>query len=629
MTLRKKTIFIIVLLAILTWAFCISYAMPDSPHKVTRILVMNSYNDRYQWSKEVLSGIYDTLDTRFPDTEIRVEHMDTKYLFNDDYLEQMYQLYYFKYSDMAFDAIISTDDNALKFLLRYREALFPDVPIFACGINSFAAHNMDDERDVYGIIEKGSPIETLKVALDLNPEIDKVYVVVDDGISGQSTRENIQEAVAHSNLGLEMICLDHMDFVEIEKAVSEIEDPNAIVLYAYFTVDENNTFYTVKDTTERLVAASPVPVYGLWSFTREYGVVGGKMVSGYGHGTNVVEMAADYFEGLLDDGTTYMTLTDTNQYMYDFEVLERFGLDVDKLPPESIISNQPLSFYEKHKRVLQVALLVGIFLVGNIVILKHRVAARTQILFEQEQRLMESKRLAALGNVVAGVAHEINTPLGNAIMISSYIQKENNTFVDHHQPQIKGIDALEHFFKLLDERLLMLIDNLKKSEKVIDAFKHVTVYNEGDQEVFSVKKYVDNLQLLMANVAPCEVAIDCAEDVYIKGDPNNLFQMFNQLIENSIVHGFDALEGGKVHIEIRRVGEKVIIRYTDDGKGIKKGLGEDLFNPFITDKRNKGHIGLGLYTVYNIVSSMSGTIYYDDRVDVGVLFVVELPAHVV
>lgn len=593
--------------------------------KAVTIFLLNSYNDQLEWSNEVMSGINDAMAKYFPNARVRIEYMDTKNISGDEYFEELYKSYQYKYGDEKFDAIISMDDNALKFLLKNREDLFSDVPIFFCGINLLETHNIENEDHIYGVVEKTSPVDTLGIAVRFKPNLKNVYIVGDTSLSGQSTMAAIKEDVESSDLGLNLIFLDQLSLEAVIEKVESIDDDTAAILYSFFIVDTNHDSYTVKSTTEQIVAASNVPVYGLWSFSYGYGIVGGKLISGYAHGEKAVELAADYFAGKRYEGNQYITSINTNRFMYDYDAMAKYHFDVDKLPADSIIINEPVSFYEENKAILQVTFALVLFLVLYIVVLMRQIKSRTQALVEQEKKLMEAERLASLGSVVTGVAHELNTPLGNALMLASFIKRENQRIVESVNNDTMAYSDFNKSIHLCGESVDSLIKNLKRTEKIVEAFKRVVVhYSSDDQRVFDVKEYLEKLILLIKNTIPCEISLSCEPKLYFEGSQNSLFRVFDQLVENSIKHGFEDVTQGKIDIEVKAKDEFIIIEYRDNGRGITKGQERDIFEPFTTDKRGAGHTGLGLYSTYNLVTSMGGTIKCDSNSKTGAKFIIEL-----
>ena len=139
---------------------------------------MNSYHDGYKWSNDTKQGVEDILDESLVDYRMRIEHMDSKNISSDDFMNVLFELYQYKYDRNEFDIIICADDNALKFLLKYGNELFGNTPIFFCGVNTLTTHNFDQADNFAGVVEKHSIVDTSKVALDLNPELENIFLIV-------------------------------------------------------------------------------------------------------------------------------------------------------------------------------------------------------------------------------------------------------------------------------------------------------------------------------------------------------------------------------------------------------------------------------------------------------------------
>jgi signal transduction histidine kinase len=605
-----------------------SYAI-EHKDVAPKIFLLSSYNNQFEWSNQVMNGVDDTLDAYFPKAKIRIEYMDTKNIISDAYFEELFRTYKFKYEHEAFDAIISMDDNALKFLLDYREDLFPGVPIFFCGVNWLDNYNLTNQVHLYGIEEKPALEETLNSAIKLNAKLEDIYVVVDNSVSGQATKALMERDLQKSNLDVNLIFLDNMPFDQVIEILKGLQDEKSAVLYTFYNFDSNHNSYTIKETTEQVVTASKVPVYGLWSFSYGQGIVGGKLISGYAHGEKAVEMAVDYFNGVRYEKDQHLTSIDATRYMFDYAAMKKHFLNINKIPDGSIIINKPQSFYEEHKKILQVTFALVLFLLIYIVLLKRQVRHRTAKIVKQEKMLMEAERLASLGSVVAGVAHEVNTPLGNAVMLASFIKKENGRLIE-----LVNSEAISYseFIKSIDrshESLESLTYNLSRTENIIQAFKSVVVhFSSEDMEIIDFALYLDKFIDRIRMTIPCNFELECKENSKIKASQSSLFKIFSQLVENSVTHGFIRPEQGRILIRVWQKNDRVVIEYSDNGKGIKSDMVKEVFNPFVTDRRGEGHTGLGLYSVYNLVTAMGGVISYSDDLDKGVGFIMELPKYI-
>jgi len=251
-------------------------------------------------------------------------------------------------------------------------------------------------------------------------------------------------------------------------------------------------------------------------------------------------------------------------------------------------------------------------------------------LSETQEKLILREKLAALGELVAGVAHEMNTPLGICITLNSYIENiilkldkkfENNTLKR---------SELNTAIKDISDSVRIMSLNLEKTSELVVGFKKLSV----DQSVEEKKKidFKKYLQEIIDAISPiliknkCHVNIEVDENLKFETYPGIISQIFTNLIMNSIVHGFEKKEEGKIFIKIRLDGSNIIIDYYDNGKGISKENIEKVFNPFFTTKRNEGNIGLGMHIVFNIVNqNLSGNIRIIDDVDKGVHFEIIFP----
>lgn len=246
--------------------------------------------------------------------------------------------------------------------------------------------------------------------------------------------------------------------------------------------------------------------------------------------------------------------------------------------------------------------------------LEHRVIERTQELEQRntelqdtlqklqltQQQLVESEKLAALGGLVAGVAHEINTPIGIGYTAASYLADRAEIHQQTHPNDPLANAALESS--------QMIRQNLERANQLISAFKLVSVDQSSEQKRrFDLVEYIDEiLTSLSPRMKGCQPEINISGPPHLMLDsyPGSVYQIFNNLIINSLLHGFDNQEGGQINISIKREGDMVIIDYRDNGQGIPEGWHKKLFEPFVTTKRNQGCSGLGMHITFNLVSQL-------------------------
>jgi PAS domain S-box-containing protein len=243
-----------------------------------------------------------------------------------------------------------------------------------------------------------------------------------------------------------------------------------------------------------------------------------------------------------------------------------------------------------------------------------------------QEEVIRSERLKAVGTMVAGVAHEINTPIGIAVTGVSYIAE---VLQENGQGKIHDNPAPQE----LVQTVRIVLDNLRRASDLIRRFKMVAVEQIDEQtsdicmrQLLSdlIFSYIHKLKKSKA-----VINLDCGEEIHFKGSAGDLLQIFSNLIENSIIHGRPDEENADVlHIEIavREQNSRIEIRYTDDGRGIHESIRGRIFEPFFTTRRSEGGTGLGLHIVYKIVEDrLLGTIELLD-LPVGTGFSVSFPA---
>jgi len=247
-----------------------------------------------------------------------------------------------------------------------------------------------------------------------------------------------------------------------------------------------------------------------------------------------------------------------------------------------------------------------------------------------QQTLLESEKMASLGGLVAGVAHEINTPLGITVTAASFLQGEINQLSEKLSHNTLSRSYLEGLVERLRESDSLINSNLNRAADLISSFKQVAV-DSSTEECYSfnleenVHQVVSSLKYNLKQ-AHCNVFIDCPEDLFIYSFPGSFVQIYSNLILNSLIHGFDDWAGKReIYIDIELQGQSLNINYRDTGKGIPDDIAERIFEPFVTSKRGSGGCGLGANIVYNIVNQLlKGDIQYV-LTDEGAYFKIVIP----
>ena len=253
----------------------------------------------------------------------------------------------------------------------------------------------------------------------------------------------------------------------------------------------------------------------------------------------------------------------------------------------------------------------------------------TSYLKSTQNELVQTEKMASLGRLVAGISHEINTPLGISITAASHHEKESKLIQKRYdEDQMKRSD-LEHYLSSGVQATSMILSNLQRASRLIDSFKQISVdQTSNETRVFSL---LDYLESIVTSLKPSfkqnkhSVDVFCDESIKIDSNPGAFSQIFTNLIMNSLIHGFEHKNSGHITIEAIELPHKLILIYTDDGQGLNSKDIDKHFDPFYTSKRNTGGSGLGTHIIYNLVTQkLFGTINATSEVGHGISYTIEL-----
>lgn len=255
--------------------------------------------------------------------------------------------------------------------------------------------------------------------------------------------------------------------------------------------------------------------------------------------------------------------------------------------------------------------------------------AMEQLQYSNKQ-IIEATKSNLTGQLIAGVAHEIKTPVGVILTTNSYILKEIEEFNDKlNSGGVKRSD-LSHFIDTLHEASININRNLNNTISLISNFKEVAVDQTSQRKrQFDLRYYisetVSNLRPVFKHT-PYKIDISCPEGIKIDSYPGAYSQILTNLIMNSIKHGFGSRDHGTINIEAAAKDNNIILIYRDNGKGISQENLENIFTPFFSTSHNKGGSGLGLSVVKNLVEqTLQGSISCNSSLGNGVEFTITLP----
>lgn len=268
--------------------------------------------------------------------------------------------------------------------------------------------------------------------------------------------------------------------------------------------------------------------------------------------------------------------------------------------------------------------------------LEQRVAARTaelsganEDLRRAMKQIAQSEKLASLGSLVAGVAHELNTPLGNARTVASTLHDHVREFRKEMAGGLRR-STLEGLLTASDDATMLLERNLERAAQLIGNFKQVAVDQTSmRRRRFDLRQVIDEVLTTLQpklRKQPHRMVIEVPDGVLVDSYPGPLEQVLTNFVLNSLVHGLAGCEGGVMTIAARADAEQVVIDYGDNGVGMDEKAAAKAFDPFYTTRLGQGGSGLGLYIVHNLVTgALAGSITLTTSPGQGVRFRLVLP----
>jgi len=249
---------------------------------------------------------------------------------------------------------------------------------------------------------------------------------------------------------------------------------------------------------------------------------------------------------------------------------------------------------------------------------------------DAQSELVRQEKLASLGRLVAGVAHEINTPLGICVTATSHLVQELKLTKEDLAAGTLDEEGLAQFFDIVDQSLRIMTTNTQRAAALVRSFKQVAVDQSSDDiRSFDLRKYLDEVLLSLQpklKGKPIKIEIDCPPDITLDSFPGAVSQIVTNMVVNSLVHGYAEGQGGTIKIVGQLDGGQVRFDYSDDGVGMDGDTLKQLFDPFFTTKRGSGGSGLGAHILYNLVTgALGGTVKVDSVPGQGLHYQLRFP----
>lgn len=249
---------------------------------------------------------------------------------------------------------------------------------------------------------------------------------------------------------------------------------------------------------------------------------------------------------------------------------------------------------------------------------------------QAQETLVQTEKLASLGALVGGVAHEINTPVGIALSCASHLADSTKSIRALFEADDVGVDDFERYMDTAADTAKLIVANCERAADLIRSFKQVAVdRTSSERRGFRLLDTInETVTALKPNLRQGghQVSVSCPPDLELDGYPGVISQVLTNFVMNSLTHGFEAGQNGHIGIAATAEGDQVRLVYADDGKGIAEEHRNRIFDPFFTTRRGSGGSGLGLHIVFNLVTGpLGGSVVLEQAGEKGASFVLSFP----
>jgi signal transduction histidine kinase/ABC-type uncharacterized transport system substrate-binding protein len=568
-----------------------------------KVLLLNSYHPQYNWTNNFTQGIENVLMTQIKPECLYIEYLDGRHMMdNEIFFRALVDFYKQKYVNVKFDAVMTTDDYALEFLMKYKEDIFHDAPVIFGGINDMSKIGKLDPLQYTGVFEGLPVLENLNLIIKAQKGVNKIVILSDLTTQGKEVTAKAREVIKRSkNPGIKIELHDNFSFEQIKEEMKNADKHTAYLILVIIR-DIKGRYFSFQQDLPILSASSKAPIYGMWgSLLIGNGSIGGYINDPYTHGQEIGEMTKQILQGAKTKDIP-IRLQTIYKPRFDYLQMKKFGFDKKLLPKDAIVYFEPESYYQKHKAVIQtgisllLALLLLIFLLCFIIRKqrKYNLALNT-ITKELKQSNDNLHQFSYM------TSHQLRSSAVNIDMLLNYYKEE--PLDDNEKSWVW--DKIRVSSSLIQNT----VDDIAKilaiqKQKIINDFKNVTIQKVCDTVMLSYQELIHKGDL--------KVNFKLEEQPTIITNENILKDIITILIENAIKY---RPENRLLVIDVttQLINKELHLSIQDNGDGLPNSYQKKLFQLY---QRGHEHIegkGLGLYMARLLTYSINAHIEYKNN----------------
>ncbi|MDX9900661.1 MAG: ABC transporter substrate binding protein [Aliarcobacter sp.] len=362
-------------------------------NELKEVLLIHSYHKGYIWTDDISKTIEKNFSSD-KNIELTTVYMDTKRIDDPLYLTNLAKLYKQQFAEREFDLIIISDNNAFDFMELYYDYLFKNIPVLFCGINNYNKNMLDKLtfKNISGVAEEVDIEKNFELISRLHPNLKNLLIINDTSTTGFAVKKDLAKIIEKYKNKFNIEYTDNLDISDLKTKISNLEKANSAILFVLLFKDTTGQYFTYKQSFEEVKKVSQVPIYGLWDFYLNSGMVGGLLTSAVAQGETVSKMALEILHGKNIKDIPILEKS-PNLYMFNYNELKRFNLDVYKYVENPIIINEPTSIYKEHTKFFIITIIIIALLSIIVVILKANIQRREKLELELSNRIEFDKVL--------------------------------------------------------------------------------------------------------------------------------------------------------------------------------------------------------------------------------------------
>ena len=473
------------------------------------IFILHSYHQEYLWTNNQNTGFIQTLANKYTDTNINfsTEYLDTKRIaFDKEYQEHFFHYLKQKFSHYSPDVIYSTDDNALTFLLRYKEKLFGEAPVVFSGVNNLEIEKDLNRQQYTGVFEKKEIAPNIALLKRIIPQSDDIIFVGDGSSTDQAIERKIRDDIASQFPQQKYTFLADTNLSHLVNQLKSYKEGVVFLTTIGGIKDEKDEIAPPSTTIDTIAQTGNFTILSMEDAYLTDGVLGGYVASGFSQGKEAASIIVQIIEGILPASIPLMDES-PNEFIFNYPQLKKHGISISQLPEQSIILNRPLSFYNQYKYYIWISILFLIFQTFVIVILTHNVhnRKRAEISLQKSRDELERRVKERTFELV-----ETNTTLNKEItdrklaeVQSHHMHKLMNYVISHARSAIAVHDLDLNYIYVSDRYL----SDYKVKEQNVIGKHHYEVFPDLPQKWRDIHQ-----KALVGEISRAE------EDPYVRED---------------------------------------------------------------------------------------------------------------